>query len=214
MCLSLFLSFHLSLSVYSIRLSFSLYHFSSFSFSLCRTFSLSTAQISFSPSIVLSFNHPPVTMLLFLSVPHVHLPLSVRSTRIFLSFYHFIFQLPTSTSVSLYFTHTFLSVILSSSLFLSSLWFCYWCGAAASFVTSTHARFSLSLSLSFPPSLSFAFTLCVCVSRLSFRVNVNGARRVIHRSNTYSCPRLVHPPEIATKTGPLLSCLGVCGSER
>ena len=97
---------------------------------------------------------------------------------------------PTSSSAPL---PSSLSLSLSLSLFLSFS-FSYRFGAAASFVTSARS-----------PSLAlFPFhSVCLRVA-LSFRVNVNGARRVIHRSNTYSCPRLVHPPEIATKTGPLL----------
>lgn len=72
---------------------------------------------------------------------------------------------------------------------------------AASLVTRGH-----SISLWRAP-LSFPFAPFVCLRVvLPFRVNVNGARRVIHRSSTYSCPRLVHPPETATKTaGPLSS---------
>lgn len=68
---------------------------------------------------------------------------------------------------------------------------------------SSSSRFVTKLSLSLSDAL-FGLVL------VSFRVNVNGARRVIHRSNTYSCPRLVHPPKIATKTG-RLSCSGGAG---
>lgn len=73
--------------------------------------------------------------------------------------------------------------------------------SAASLVTRGR-----SISLWRAP-LSFPFAPFVCLRVvLPFRVNVNGARRVIHRSSTYSCPRLVHPPETATKTaGPLSS---------